>query len=82
MGFSVPLAQWFRTTLRPMFEELVLDAEMDAYIDRSEARRLLQEHQTCLANHDRKLWNLLLLAAWRKRHYSAGRVGLLAEARR
>ncbi|MBI1787494.1 MAG: asparagine synthase (glutamine-hydrolyzing) [Acidobacteria bacterium] len=64
MGFSVPLAQWFRSSLVDTFEKHVLCEEMEAYLSLGEARRIWKEHQAGLANHDRKLWNLLMLASW------------------
>jgi asparagine synthase (glutamine-hydrolysing) len=68
MGFSVPLAQWFQSSLRAVFRSLVLDnTDMDRYVFRPGVRRLWNEHQSGLANHDRKLWNLLMLACWHSR---------------
>jgi asparagine synthase (glutamine-hydrolysing) len=64
MGFSVPLAEWFRTSLKPVFEETVLNAGSRPWIDTAEARRLWNEHQSGLHNRDRWLWNLLMLNLW------------------
>jgi asparagine synthase (glutamine-hydrolysing) len=64
MGFAVPLAEWFRTSLKPVFESMVLRQDSAALIDQAEARRLWSEHQSSLMNHERKLWNLLMLAMW------------------
>ena len=68
MGFSVPLAEWFRTSLRPIFQSLVLNREMEEFLSLGEAKRIWNEHQSRLHNHDRKLWNLLMLAAWNASH--------------
>jgi asparagine synthase (glutamine-hydrolysing) len=68
MGFSVPLAEWFRSSLTEIFESRVLARSMEEYIAPDEARRLFREHQAGLANHDRKLWNLLILASWNSTH--------------
>ncbi|MCD6400232.1 asparagine synthase (glutamine-hydrolyzing), partial [candidate division WOR-3 bacterium] len=68
MGFSVPLAQWFRQTLRRPFESLVLAARMEEYCNLREMRRLWREHQAGFRNHDRKLWNLLMLSCWDRYH--------------
>jgi asparagine synthase (glutamine-hydrolysing) len=67
MGFSVPLAEWFRTSLKPVFESMVLGKEAGAFIDLAEARRLWAQHQSSVFNHERKLWNLLMLAMWQSR---------------
>ena len=69
MGFSVPLDEWFRTSLKPTFESLVMRPEMDAYLNRTEVARLWQEHQSRFKNHRQKLWNLLMFACWESRHY-------------
>jgi asparagine synthase (glutamine-hydrolysing) len=64
MGFSVPLAEWFRTSLKTTFESLVLRKDMEAFISPARVRNIWIEHQSGFHNHDRKLWNLLMLAAW------------------
>jgi asparagine synthase (glutamine-hydrolysing) len=64
MGFQVPLADWLRTSLKPVFESAVMRPDMERYINLAEARRLWDQHQSGLHNHDRKLWNLLTLAKW------------------
>jgi asparagine synthase (glutamine-hydrolysing) len=68
MGFAVPLAKWFRSTLVPVFEQNILDGACAAYIDSQEARRLWKQHQSGLHDHSRKLWNLLMLAGWEVAH--------------
>jgi len=59
MGFSVPLAHWFRTALAPVYREYVLSGAADSLIARPEAARLLEAHLTGLHDHSRKLWNVL-----------------------
>jgi asparagine synthase (glutamine-hydrolysing) len=71
MGFSVPLAKWFRTSLKTRFEAMVLGGSLEGMIHTDGARALWQEHQSGLRNHDRKLWNLLMLAEWNKRYAAA-----------
>jgi len=64
MGFQVPLAGWLRTTLKPIFESVVMRPDIERYVDLPEVRRLWEQHQSGIHNHDRKLWNLLMLAQW------------------
>jgi asparagine synthase (glutamine-hydrolysing) len=64
MGFQVPLAAWLRTSLKPVFESVVLRPDMERYLCLPEVRRLWNEHQSGVHNHERKLWNLLTLAQW------------------
>lgn len=68
MGFSVPLAHWFRTSLKPVFQSLAMAQDMEQFLSLGEVRRLWEEHQSRLHNHDRKLWSLLMLAAWNRKH--------------
>jgi asparagine synthase (glutamine-hydrolysing) len=70
MGFSVPLAEWFRTTLRPSFEDLVLQKQNGQYLLENSLRKLWKEHQSGLHDHSRKLWNLLMLGAWERKQRS------------
>jgi asparagine synthase (glutamine-hydrolysing) len=68
MGFAVPLASWFRTALKPIFENLVFQPEMERYLALGAVRKLWLQHQAKTHNHDRKLWNFLMLAAWDATH--------------
>ena len=68
MGFSAPVARWFRTTLKPLFSPAALKDGAGGLISTAYASRLWNEHQSGLHNHDRKLWTLLVLGLWRRRH--------------
>jgi asparagine synthase (glutamine-hydrolysing) len=72
MGFSVPLKEWFRTSLKPIFETEVLQGNMEAYLSMPEVRRIWEEHESGLRNHEVKLWNLLMLARWDARYRRHG----------
>jgi asparagine synthase (glutamine-hydrolysing) len=69
-GFSVPMDVWLRTSLRPVFEELVLnrDAILGLEINRGEMRSLFDQHLGG-ADHSRGLWTILSLALWERQHY-------------
>jgi asparagine synthase (glutamine-hydrolysing) len=81
MGFSVPLAEWFRTSLKPRFQSLVMTEEMSEFVALPQVARIWEEHQSGRHNHDRKLWNLLMLAAWNQRHRGGGRTEATMEER-
>lgn len=81
-GFAVPLAQWFRTSLKPAFGSMVLESpEAATYYSIPEVRRIWSEHQSGLHDHSRKLWNLLMLSAWDARHRNPRNHSALAGAR-
>lgn len=69
MGFVAPLGQWFRGSLKPLFEAAVLRSQMEEYVSLGEVRRIWAEHQAGLRNHRVTLWNLLMLARWDEHHY-------------
>ncbi len=68
MGFGVPLAQWFRSSLR----ELLLDALQSrgsllrAYFESEEIDRLVNDHMSKRADNSFQLWNLLMLELWQR----------------
>ena len=65
-GFSVPLAQWWRTEARPQIRAglLPLHTSLAPFLDEKVAAQLLDEHQAGRANHAQRLWNLWVLNAW------------------
>jgi asparagine synthase (glutamine-hydrolysing) len=68
MGFAVPLADWFRTDLRFLPEDVLLDPATVArgYFEQSEIEHLIQEHHECRADHSSRLWTLLQLEYWHR----------------
>jgi len=67
MGFVMPLKEWFRGELRPVFEHEVLEGPDAGLIDRQQAALLLGQHVSGVRNRDRWLWNLLVLQLWARR---------------
>ncbi|HSQ61199.1 MAG TPA: XrtA/PEP-CTERM system amidotransferase [Acidobacteriota bacterium] len=69
MGFSIPLAEWFRGPLRASFESSVLggDAFGATLFEAAALRRLWGEHQSGARDHAYVLWSLLMLEHWGRR---------------
>lgn len=78
-GFTAPLAQWFRTSLKAPFESSVLRNEMREYIQLEGVQRIWNEHQSGLSDHSRTLWNLLMLAQWDVRHRKSQPAAIMAQ---
>jgi asparagine synthase (glutamine-hydrolysing) len=74
MGFGVPIATWFRGPLGERFEELVLapDAASRDYLEPTVAIRLLSEHRSGEADHNHRLWVLLMFELWARAWLRAG----------
>ncbi len=70
-GFSVPMDQWLRGALRPIFEECLLERNelLGLGLDRSALRRIFDSHLKGERNLAWGLWPLLSLALWERRHF-------------
>jgi asparagine synthase (glutamine-hydrolysing) len=62
MGFSVPLASWFRGALRERVREAVLGARLadTGLFNPACLRQLLDQHQSGIRDHSSPLWSLLM----------------------
>jgi asparagine synthase (glutamine-hydrolysing) len=69
-GFEIPIDDWLRGPLRPMFEAAVLDrdARLAGLIDQGIARRAYQSHLAGTGRQGNTLWSLLVLARWAERY--------------
>ena len=69
-GFEIPIDDWLRGPLRPMFESAVLDpgTQVAGLIDQGVARRIYDSHLTGTGRQGNVLWSLLVLARWAERY--------------
>lgn len=67
-GFTPPDATWYRTTLRPQVEGLLLDERTlsRGIFEPSGIRRIVEEHQSQKANHRFLIWSLMLFEWWNR----------------
>jgi len=65
-GFSIPLAQWLRGSLRPMLEEIVDGSEYreNPWLNREVVKSLVAEHLTGRRNHEVRLWSVVCFQEW------------------
>jgi asparagine synthase (glutamine-hydrolysing) len=75
MGFGVPLANWFRSDLRELPEQILLDpvAIGRGYFRRAEIERLIRDHQQGTADRSTQIWALLQLEMWHREVVEAPR---------
>ncbi|MFL5828637.1 MAG: asparagine synthase (glutamine-hydrolyzing) [Solirubrobacteraceae bacterium] len=66
MGFGVPIASWFRTSLAQLPEEVLLDPRTTGrgIFRPSMVRQLVDDHRSAAAENSAKLWSLLQLELW------------------
>jgi asparagine synthase (glutamine-hydrolysing) len=69
MGFSIPLARWFRKELKGTFEEKVFSREsfVSTLFDLTPVRHWWAQHQSGIKDYSYHLWALLVLECWGRR---------------
>ncbi len=74
MGFSVPLARWFRGPLRRRLRESLLGGAMadTGWFDVRLMGRLVEQHESGVHDHSRALWTLLMFDAFLRNVAGAG----------
>jgi asparagine synthase (glutamine-hydrolysing) len=65
-GFAVPLANWLRGPLREWAEALLEPQRLAPWFDSFAVHTLWQEHQLGQANHQQRLWSVLMVQSWRE----------------
>ena len=70
MGFGVPISRWFRDELKDELRGVLLDPVcLDRGLFRPETiRQLIDEHIEGRREHSFRLWALLMLELWFRRH--------------
>lgn len=73
LGFSVPLGLWLRTDLKPLMCDLLSKESLRVlgYLNPLEVERFIAEHLAGRTNHENKLWGLINLVLWQRRHASS-----------
>lgn len=69
MGFGVPIAKWFKTSLRERTYEAILgkDARCHEYFRQDALQKLVDQHMSGKVNQCYRLWNILMLELWLRR---------------
>lgn len=66
MGFGIPVDGWLRGPLRDWAEDLLSPQRLDdGLLNTAAVRRVWSEHLAERSNHVGRIWNLLMLQAWR-----------------
>lgn len=69
-GFEIPIDQWLKKPLRPLFEAAVLDAgaPVGPLLNQAAVQKLYRAHCSGIGRHGPVLWSLLVLAHWADRY--------------
>jgi len=70
-GFSIPLKDWLRKELKPVFEEAVFSnsSAVAEYLDPQYVASLWKEHQSGMRDYAAELWSILFFAKWSGRFH-------------
>ena len=68
-GFAIPEGRWFRGSLRPFAEDVLLDRRSlgRGFFRRDTVARMLRHHASGARDYSRWIWNLILLELWCRR---------------
>ena len=66
MGFSVPLATWFREEIKELAEEYLFNKKtgITNYFEMTEIQKIWKQHQNKDYDHSTVLWSLLMFQMW------------------
>jgi len=81
-GFAVPIAAWFRSDLRDLPQEILLDPRSleRGFFKEDRLRALIGEHRSGGWDHSEKLWALIQLELWLRTFVDVKATGPLALA--
>ena len=69
-GFGVPLRRWFHEGLTPWARDILLDPKSTqrGWTRPAEVARLLEQHEQGSRDHAKRIWALVALELWARRH--------------
>jgi len=70
MGFSVPLAQWFRVEIKEIAQRYLIDevSGLVTIFDLQQVNKVWSEHQHEQRDHSALLWSMLMFEMWWQRY--------------
>jgi asparagine synthase (glutamine-hydrolysing) len=72
MGFGVPIDRWFRNELKDLLLDYLSPQRLkrEGLFDQTLVHKKIQEHMSGQANHQYRLWSLLMWQMWREKWIS------------
>lgn len=64
LGFPVPIRVWLKDEFYEWAKELIETSKVDAYVNKSVVRNMLEWHKEGKADYSRKLWTILVFMIW------------------
>ena len=72
MGFSIPIGHWFRSSLKPLMLDYLSETRLrnEGIFNPEFVNHIVNEHLSGKANHQHRIWSLLVWQMWRDRWLS------------
>ena len=69
MGFGIPLGPWLRTDLKQLLLDYLspMSLKKEGLFNEAKIETVIKEHMSGKANHQHRLWSLLMWEMWRER---------------
>ena len=66
MGFSVPVGEWIKNSMREWTESLINPKRLkeEGYYYEKAVDKMWKQHLSGRFNHTHELWNILMFQAW------------------
>lgn len=73
MGFSIPLADWFRDDIKTFTQEKIFakNSGVSSYFDIQALEKLWNEHQQHIRDHSTLLWTFLMFELWWQNYFKS-----------
>ena len=67
-GFGIPIAKWIREDLRPQFETVLGEKELnrDGLFKAKKVKELLEEHLAGKKDNRKQLWTVYVFQKWKR----------------
>lgn len=62
-GFDVPIGEWFRKELRPLFQDIVFDNNQN-FLNTNVIKKIYKDHMDRRQDNTFRLWNIFVLKWW------------------
>lgn len=78
-GFQAPMADWFRSELRPFVNDVLCDENLRSleFLNRTYVEQIKRRHFDGVENNAFKLWGLMNLVAWHGRVLKGSRAAVM-----
>jgi asparagine synthase (glutamine-hydrolysing) len=69
MGFSIPIGHWLRNSLKPLMLDYLSESRLrsEGVFNPLFVNKIIDEHLSGAANHQHRIWSLLVWQMWRER---------------